>query len=90
MGLVWPTLQQRAAQVLQLFALLEVETLILGAWGCGVFRNDPKQVATVFASLLMHGGAYGHTFRTVTFAIPGLKDDTNRNAFLKVFSNEHH
>ena len=88
--LVLPTLECRAAQVLQLFALLEVETLILGAWGCGVFRNDPSQVANVFAKLLLSAGAYSHAFNTVTFAIPGVKDDANRNAFLKAFPNEHH
>ncbi len=87
---VGPTLARRAAQVLQLFALLEVETLVLGAWGCGVFRNDPQQVARVFAELLLADGPYSRAFKTVTFAIPGVKDDTNRNAFLKEFPNEHH
>ena len=90
LGLVLPTLERRAAKVLQLFALLEVETLILGAWGCGVFRNDPSQVAKVFARLLLTGGAYSHAFRTVTFAIPGFKDATNHNAFIKEFSNQCH
>ncbi len=89
-SLVVPTLARRADKVLQLFALLEVETLILGAWGCGVFRNDPTQVANVFAKLLLTGGPYRQAFKSVTFAIPGASDDTNRNAFLKEFSNEHH
>ncbi len=88
--LIVPTLGRRAEKVLQLFALLGVETLILGAWGCGVFRNDPRQVAKVFAKLLLAGGAYSHAFKTVTLAIPGFNDDTNRNAFLEEFSNEHH
>nr|WP_315490394.1 TIGR02452 family protein [uncultured Rhodoferax sp.] len=85
--LVLPTLAKRAAMVLQLFALSGVETVILGAWGCGVFRNDPRQVAQIFAELLQQGGPYSFAFKSVTFAIAGLKDDTNVNAFREKFEN---
>jgi uncharacterized protein (TIGR02452 family) len=85
LGLIPQTLERRAAAVLQLFALLEVETVVLGAWGCGVFRNDPDVVAATFAKLLLDGGTYGNTFRSVTFAIPGMQDDANQKAFLQKF-----
>lgn len=42
--------------------------LVLGAWGCGVFRNDPVHVADVFARLLAAPRFVG-AFDRVVFAI---------------------
>ncbi|WP_084800588.1 TIGR02452 family protein, partial [Promicromonospora kroppenstedtii] len=39
--------------------------LVLGAWGCGVFGNDPDEVATTFAEAL----ASRRWFEQVVFAI---------------------
>lgn len=64
---VLPTLRERAARVLGLAALTGQTHLVLGAWGCGVFRNDPAEVARIFRELL-DGEARG-VFRHVTFAI---------------------
>ena len=59
-----------------------VEVLILGAWGCGVFGQDPTEVATLFKELLET--KYKQCFSTVVFAVPkGL----NLDAFEKVFKN---
>ena len=82
---IQPTIAKRSAMVLQLFALAGVETVILGAWGCGVFRNDPRQVAKVFADLLKPGGPYSQAFKLVTFAIAGLNDSQNIDAFREAF-----
>src|SRR5690349_10255388 len=43
--LVEPALKRRAELVLQIATAHSVERLVLGAWGCGVFRNDPGSVA---------------------------------------------
>jgi uncharacterized protein (TIGR02452 family) len=42
--------------------------LVLGAWGCGVFRNAPRLVAEVFARWLAHPRFAG-AFERVVFAI---------------------
>jgi uncharacterized protein (TIGR02452 family) len=42
-------------------------TLVLGAWGCGAFENDPERTANDFRSALE--GDYGGAFREVIFAI---------------------
>jgi uncharacterized protein (TIGR02452 family) len=60
-------LERRAAKVLALAAHEGHRRLILGAWGCGAFRNDPALVAGIFSRLL--GGALGSAFSEVTFAV---------------------
>ena len=60
-------LRQRAELVLALAADHGAPTLVLGAWGCGVFRNDPDMVAGAFAGLLTDGWA--NRFRRVTFSV---------------------
>ncbi|WP_145385879.1 TIGR02452 family protein [Stieleria neptunia] len=42
-------------------------SLVLGAWGCGAFENDPKRTAQDFRDALESDFA-GH-FSTVVFAI---------------------
>lgn len=64
---VRPTLRQRAALVLGAAAQMGQTRLVLGAWGCGVFRNDPAQVAQVFDDLLTDEAA--GAFEQVVFAI---------------------
>jgi uncharacterized protein (TIGR02452 family) len=59
------TLERRAAHVLAVAA--QHERVILGAWGCGVFRNDPAEVAAVFHALLE--GKFRGVFSLVVFAI---------------------
>jgi uncharacterized protein (TIGR02452 family) len=53
----------------------KVDTLILGAWGCGVFANDPGVVAGIFADLLTGDGPYAHAFSRVVFAVLDRSDD---------------
>jgi uncharacterized protein (TIGR02452 family) len=64
-----PTLRRRGAFVLSIAAARKVRSLVLGAWGCGVFRNDPKMVASVFGDLLLGAGDFAGVFDEVTFAI---------------------
>jgi uncharacterized protein (TIGR02452 family) len=66
--LVRATLERRAHRVLAVSAHHRHEVLVLGAWGCGVFRNDPRAVADVFAQLLA-SLPFSSAFRRVVFAI---------------------
>lgn len=54
--------------VLDMAQVEGVETLILGAFGCGVFKNDPTFVAEMFKKYLQSGK---YSFKKVVFAIPG-------------------
>ncbi|MER7053947.1 TIGR02452 family protein [Streptomyces sp. NPDC000351] len=79
-------LAARAERVLETAAAHGYRRLVLGAWGCGVFRNDPAQVAGAFRTLLGPGGRFAATFERVTFGIldrtPG---GTVRDAFARAF-----
>jgi uncharacterized protein (TIGR02452 family) len=43
--------------------------MVLGAWGCGVFANDPATVADIFAQFLLPPGPFATAFEHITFAI---------------------
>jgi uncharacterized protein (TIGR02452 family) len=58
-------LLRRATRVLAVAAAHGHRTLVLGAWGCGVFRNDPAVVADAFAGALR---TVDH-FERVVFAV---------------------
>lgn len=61
----------------------QVDTLILGAWGCGVFGLDPDEVASQFRECL-GSGQYG--FTNVVFAVPQSDNNQNLQAFCRVFA----
>ena len=62
-------LRQRAGKVLALACSQGCDVLVLGAWGCGVFRNDPGVVSGVFGDLLLPGGPYFGRFAHVRFSV---------------------
>ncbi|MFH8798578.1 TIGR02452 family protein [Streptomyces sp. NPDC017936] len=77
----------RAERVLETAAAHGYRRLVLGAWGCGVFRNDPAQVAGAFRTLLEPGGRFGRSFAHVVFGVldrtPG---SVVRGAFEEAFA----
>lgn len=58
----------RMARALELFGAMGDRTLVLGAYGCGVFRNDPRQVARWWRELLAEP-AFADRFPRVVFAV---------------------
>jgi uncharacterized protein (TIGR02452 family) len=65
--LIPSVIKERAKLVLGLAALKKHARLVLGAWGCGVFRNDPEMVAKVFKDLLEN--SFKNVFAEVVFAV---------------------
>ena len=74
MGLV----EGRAKRILEIAVDNKEEILILGAWGCGVFHNDPNHIANLFVRMLRN--EFRGVFKEVVFAIPG-KDSENYKIF---------
>lgn len=80
-------LQERAERVLAVAAHHGTRHLVLGAWGCGVFRNDPHEVADAFHVHLAAGGAFSMAFERVVFAIwDSTPISVNRAAFSERFT----
>jgi len=70
------TMQERIRKVIHLAAQHDVETLILGAWGCGVFKNKEKDIASMFNQVL-EKEKMKHHFEKVIFSIYDSKEKFN-------------
>lgn len=62
-----------------------VDTLILGAWGCGVFGQNPLEVSQYFKKHLYRKYNY---LKNIIFAIPFSQYDFNLFSFYKTFCKE--
>lgn len=60
-------MRKRIDKLLGLSAIKDHKTLILGAWGCGVFQNDPQMIAQLFSELLRT--EYQGVFEKVVFSV---------------------
>ncbi|MEU8419714.1 TIGR02452 family protein [Micromonospora sp. NPDC048835] len=64
-------LARRARRVLEVAAAHGCRTVVLGAWGCGVFRNDPAVVADAFAEALRVVDRFDHVVFAIRDGLPG-------------------
>ncbi len=72
---------ERIRRILDLAAKEKVEVLILGAFGCGAFKNPPEVVADIFASLIKN-----YNFETVEFSVFCRSDTKNYDVFESCFA----
>ena len=62
--------------------------LVLGAWGCGAFGNNPHAVAQIFKDQLLSEEFRGK-FANVVFAIIDPMGTGNLKPFRRVFSSRN-
>ncbi|MEM8640444.1 MAG: TIGR02452 family protein [Cyanobacteria bacterium P01_G01_bin.54] len=74
-------LHRRAGYVLAVAQAQGHRSLLLGAWGCGVFRNDPNRVADAFGQWLESPRFQG-CFDRVVF---GIYDSSKHQSTLQAF-----
>lgn len=79
---ILPTMASRIAKVLSVALRNGYEHLVLGAWGCGVFRNDPDLIAELFAQALLGKGEFAGVFESVTYAV---LDGTEQESIFQPF-----
>lgn len=79
-SLAWveAVMARRIRLVLAVAAAQGMEALVLGAWGCGVFRCDPELIARLFAEALAEPELAGR-FAHITFAIVNPRSGPDRN-----------
>ena len=72
-------IRSRIKKILDVAAKEGNEVIILGAWGCGAFRNPVEIVARVFAELVKN-----YQFEIVEFAL-ATRNDVRSSAFARAF-----
>ncbi len=80
-----PTMKQRIEKILSLAKFKEVDALILGAFGCGVFQNNHRDVAEYFSDYLHEDERFTEAFEKVIFAV--LDSSPNQETY-KTFENK--
>jgi hypothetical protein len=73
---------ERIKRLLRVFQKHNHDTLVLGAFGCGVFKNNPLNVARTFQQQLQSSEFIG-CFRRIVFAV---LDAQMCSVFIKVFN----
>jgi len=85
--LIEETLIRRSGQILHIAREHKHRNLVLGAWGCGVFGNDPQMVAEAFKKWL--DTEFANNFDRVVFAVYDRTKIKNVNrAFKDTFHNK--
>lgn len=74
--------KDRIDNVLAIANQQRIECLIFGAWGCGVFRNEPTDVAKYFQEVI--NSKYRNAFKKIVFAI---YDSSEKKINYKIFEN---
>ena len=71
--------EKRLERILDVAVMNGEEAVILGAFGCGAFRNQPEIVAEAAANVIQN---YRKAFRVIEFAVYcGTKEDRNYQVF---------
>ena len=78
--------EKRGRKILSVAAANGVDVVILGAFGCGAFSNNPYVVAQAYKNILSE---YALFFRTIEFAVYCRPDnDENYSAFSRTLAAE--
>ncbi len=78
--------KKRAKRILDIAVSENEDVMILGAFGCGAFRNPPEIVAEAYREVV---NEYLYDFKTIEFAVycPPQSEGKNFQAFYNAFTN---
>lgn len=80
--------KRRIEKIIKIAIINGNTNLVLGAWGCGVFKNPPFLVARAFKEVLE---TYRKYFDNIIFAVlitPGTNGDENFKTFERIFKEK--
>ncbi|BAV04028.1 TIGR02452 family protein [Filimonas lacunae] len=87
MDMITPVNYSRMQKFLSVAAAHKQTTLVLGAWGCGIFGNETKEMAGWFSYHLLQNEMFANTFKRIVFAVYAQDEsDYNYQIFKKEFS----
>lgn len=75
-------MQSRIEKILSVALENGHENIVLGAFGCGVFKNNPQQVAGYFRKALRENPKFKNRFKKVVFSI---LDNSSRQEVIQPF-----
>lgn len=75
----------RIKKILSLALIHQIEALVLGAFGCGVFKNDPEEVASYFKKIVLEDKRFKNIFKKIVFAV---LDKSSKKDTYKAFLNK--
>lgn len=81
---VRPVMLQRVRNVLLAAAENRCDAIIAGAWGCGVFQNDPEEIADIWFIQTMTNNLFKGKFKKIVYAI---MDRSEAQSVLNAFSD---
>lgn len=81
--LINSTMMERIQRILRAFKMNKHHSLVLGAFGCGVFKNDPMDVGRMFRQHLQ-SDEFKDCFKRIIFAV---LTSENYQVFNEVFTN---
>ena len=86
--MVADVMRSRIEKLLSLAVLNGYRHLVLGAWGCGVFRNEPSEIAELFREQLTGSGRFAAAFECVRFGVLDFtKDESTFRGFDDCFQS---
>lgn len=65
---VYSVMENRIRKIIKIAILNNIDCLVLGAFGCGVFKNKMEDVAKIFSEILIDEG-FANYFKVIEFAI---------------------
>ncbi|UMZ74267.1 TIGR02452 family protein [Natranaerofaba carboxydovora] len=83
--LIKPTMEKRIEKIIAISIFKGYENMILGAFGCGVFKNSPEDVAGYFSEILLNNEYYKNSFKNIIFAV---LDKSKQEKTLNVFKEK--
>lgn len=80
--------REKMRTIFRLALLHGHDALVLGAWGCGAFRNPPRHIAKLFHEVMAEA-EFRNRFRKIVFAVLDRKGiESSRGGNLRAFREE--